>query len=79
MRVLRCGQRAAFVEVEDLSHALGLYADLRGDPPEGATKFVPAARTVLARYDRARTTLERLAADLTGRGGDQVIQTGAAR
>lgn len=76
MRVLRCGPRAALVEVEDLSHALGLYAELRGDPPEGATEFVPAARTVLVRYDPARTTMERLAADLARRGGDRVIQTG---
>jgi KipI family sensor histidine kinase inhibitor len=64
MRVLRCGTRAALVELDDLDQVLGLHAALRRHPPEGVTELVPAACTLLLRYDPARTDHARLTAAL---------------
>ncbi|MDV6013962.1 allophanate hydrolase subunit 1 [Haloechinothrix sp. LS1_15] len=67
MRVLPCGDRAALVELDTLAEVLGMTEALRADPPTGATDIVPAARTVLVRFDPARTSPDRLAAELAGR------------
>lgn len=70
MRVLRCGNRATLVELDDLPQVLGLYASLRSDPPAGSTQVIPAARTVLVGYDPTRTTIKRLTADILDRTAD---------
>jgi KipI family sensor histidine kinase inhibitor len=47
-----------------LEEVLGMSAALREDVPEGVIDVVPAARTVLVRFDRSRTTAAELAAAL---------------
>jgi KipI family sensor histidine kinase inhibitor len=56
------------LELDGLDEVLGLHAALDRDPPAGVVELVPAARTLLVRFDPGRTTLDRLAADLAGRG-----------
>jgi KipI family sensor histidine kinase inhibitor len=65
LRVLRYGSRAVLVEVDDLPQVHDLYEALRRNPPQGATELVPAARTVLVRYDPMRTDNDRLSTDIT--------------
>ncbi|MFB7949766.1 allophanate hydrolase subunit 1 [Kitasatospora phosalacinea] len=62
MRVLRCGSDAVLIEVEDAEQAQRLHAALRDAPPAGAGELVPAARTVLVRYDPSATDWQRLRA-----------------
>ena len=67
MRVLRCGLDAVLVELAGREQVLGLRAALRRARPDGVTELVPAARTLLIRYDRRRLTptrIESLLADL---------------
>ncbi|UGY93303.1 5-oxoprolinase subunit B family protein [Streptomyces gobiensis] len=64
MRVLPCGDHAALVELDEPQQVLSLYTTLRQEPPHGTTEFVPAAHTVLIRYDPARTTIDRLTSDV---------------
>ena len=67
MLVLPCGEHSALVELSDLTEVLGLYATLRREPLEGVTELVPAARTLLVRFDRTVTGVDRLAAELRER------------
>ena len=55
------------MEVADLDEVMRLHTSLAGEPPRGVVEVVPAARTVLVRYDPALTTPVDLAADLRGR------------
>jgi 5-oxoprolinase (ATP-hydrolysing) subunit B len=55
VRLLPCGERAVLAELDDLDAVLGLHAALAEAPPSGVTELVPAARTVLVRFDPART------------------------
>ena len=66
MRVLRCGERAALVEVDGPAAVLPLTAALRSAGLAGVEELVPAARTVLVSYDPAATTFDRLEAGLAG-------------
>jgi KipI family sensor histidine kinase inhibitor len=66
MRVLRCGEHAMLVELDDLAQVHGLYQQLRGDPPEGVVELVPAARTVLVGYDPMRVDFSQLAGEISG-------------
>ncbi|MEC3975277.1 5-oxoprolinase subunit B family protein [Amycolatopsis sp. H20-H5] len=66
-RVLPYGARAALVDLDRPEAVLGLHAALRDAPPDGLVELVPAARTLLVRFDPARTNLERLTADLLAR------------
>ncbi len=50
-RLLPYGAGAVLVEVDDLDEVLGLHAALHADPPPGLVDLVPAARTVLVRFD----------------------------
>jgi len=50
-RVLTASDRALLVEVADLDAAMRLQATLTADPPPGVVELVPAARTVLVRFD----------------------------
>lgn len=55
MRLLPAGSDAVLVEVADLDEALALFASLRDEPIPGVEELVPAARTVLIRFDPGRT------------------------
>jgi KipI family sensor histidine kinase inhibitor len=67
MRVLPCGDRALLLELDDLDAVVGLHAALGDDLPAGVSELVPAARTLLVRFDPAATDPERLAASLRAR------------
>jgi KipI family sensor histidine kinase inhibitor len=67
MRLLRAGQGAILVELDDLEHVVGLHAALRRDPPAGTVDLVPAARTLLIVFDGSATTANRVAADVRRR------------
>jgi len=66
MRVLPCGERALLVELADLDEVLGLHGALREEPPPGVVELVPAARTVLVRFDPRATDAGRLGEALRG-------------
>jgi KipI family sensor histidine kinase inhibitor len=51
MMVRPFGDRALLAEVEDTDTVLGLYAALADPLPTGITDVVPAARTLLVRFD----------------------------
>ncbi|WP_034261363.1 5-oxoprolinase subunit B family protein [Actinospica robiniae] len=72
MRFLTAGSRALLVELDpDTDPApVRLYRALAGQPPPGALEFVPAARTVLVRYDPAHTTPDNLADRITRHTGE---------
>ncbi|MFJ8441561.1 5-oxoprolinase subunit B family protein [Kitasatospora griseola] len=65
MRVLPCGSDAVLVEVDTAEQVQHLYGALRAAPPAGVTELVPAARTVLVRYDPRSTDPRRLRTALT--------------
>jgi KipI family sensor histidine kinase inhibitor len=67
MRVLPCGERAVLVEVDDLDAVLGLHAALTDEAPPGVIELLPAARTLLVRFDPAATDARRLAEALSAR------------
>jgi KipI family sensor histidine kinase inhibitor len=46
----RCGDSAVLVEVGGAVEVLALYDALAADPPEGVTDIVPAAGTLLVRF-----------------------------
>lgn len=51
MRALTCGDTAVLVEVDGLDSVLRLAAALRAAPVTGVIDVVPAARTLLLRFD----------------------------
>jgi KipI family sensor histidine kinase inhibitor len=51
VRVLPYGDRALLLEVDDLAGVLALDAALSREPIEGVIDIVPAARTVLIRFE----------------------------
>ncbi len=53
-RILPAGERALLVEVGRLDEALALHAALAASVPPGVDELVPAARTVLVRFDPRR-------------------------
>jgi KipI family sensor histidine kinase inhibitor len=57
VRLLPCGRRAVLVELDDV---LGFQAALTQSPPDGVVELVPAARTLLVRFDPSVTNAERL-------------------
>lgn len=66
MNIRPFGERALLVEVASLDAVLALHARLEASAPDGITDLVPAARTVLVRFDPAvisrsqvRTWIER--------------------
>ncbi|WP_103355402.1 allophanate hydrolase subunit 1 [Amycolatopsis sp. CA-128772] len=61
VRLLPCGRRAVLVETADV---LGFQAALTQSPPAGVVELVPAARTLLVRFDPAVTGPGRLGAVL---------------
>jgi 5-oxoprolinase (ATP-hydrolysing) subunit B len=61
MNILRCGIEGALVELDDRDQVLALHASLRATPPDGMLELVPAARTLLVRFDRRHTGFARIA------------------
>ncbi|MEQ0560622.1 allophanate hydrolase subunit 1 [Amycolatopsis sp. NEAU-NG30] len=61
VRLLPCGRRALLAELDDV---LGFQAALEQAPPDGVVELVPAARTLLVRFDPAVTDAGRLGAAL---------------
>ncbi len=59
VRLLPCGRRAVLVEVDDV---LGFQAALSRLEPDGVEELVPAARTLLVRFDPSVTDADRLGA-----------------
>jgi KipI family sensor histidine kinase inhibitor len=67
------GETAVLLEVSRTEPVLGWYAALTERPPPGVTELVPAARTILLRFDPALTdaaTLTDALADMTPRPVD---------
>lgn len=63
MRILRCGDSGLLLEFADLMAVRQMYAALRRTPPTGTTDLVPAAVTLLVRFDPAvadRAQIERV-------------------
>ena len=61
MRLLPCGEGAVLAELDDLEAVIGFHATLAANPPAGVRELVPAARTVLVRFDPASTSAPTLA------------------
>ncbi|MDS0133290.1 MULTISPECIES: allophanate hydrolase subunit 1 [unclassified Amycolatopsis] len=59
VRLLPCGRRAVLVETADV---LGYQTALAGLAPDGVEELVPAARTLLVRFDPAVTNADKLGA-----------------
>jgi KipI family sensor histidine kinase inhibitor len=80
MNVLPFGDRAFLVEAEDIDTVLGLYTTLSETRPDGIIELVPAALTLLVRFDPrqvdAAMLAERLArtrpSPVDARGGELV-------
>jgi KipI family sensor histidine kinase inhibitor len=51
VRVLPYGSRAVLAELDSLERVYGLVAALRREKPAGVIELIPAARTVLVRFD----------------------------
>jgi KipI family sensor histidine kinase inhibitor len=62
--LLRCGERAVLAETAGLAEAIDLHARLAAADLPGIEELVPAARTVLIRFDPSRTSPDVLAAAL---------------
>ncbi|WP_235038043.1 5-oxoprolinase/urea amidolyase family protein [Microbacterium sp. 18062] len=61
-RILPMGERAVLVELDGLDGVLALAAALAASPLAGIDEVVPAARTLLVRYDPARVGQARVRA-----------------
>lgn len=61
MHLLPCGDTGLLVELDDLAQVTALHAALRADSPPGVVDLVPAARTLLVRFDPR--TLDRAAVE----------------
>ncbi|MFB9908433.1 5-oxoprolinase subunit B family protein [Allokutzneria oryzae] len=60
MRIRHCGRDGVLVELDGLDQVLGLHAALRADPPTWLVELVPAATTLLVRFDPASATVDRV-------------------
>jgi KipI family sensor histidine kinase inhibitor len=65
IRVQPYGERAALVDLDRPEQVLGLQAALEDEPPCGTVELVPAAKTLLIRFDPGLTSFERLSAEIT--------------
>jgi KipI family sensor histidine kinase inhibitor len=55
MRILQCGDAGLLLEFPDLTTTRRMFAALERTPPAGTTDLVPAAVTLLVRFDPAVT------------------------
>ena len=67
MRLLPINRRTLLVELADLDAVLALHASLNCEPIEGIEELLPAAKTLMVRFDSARLPVETLAAALEQR------------
>lgn len=54
------GDSALLVELDDLPQVLALDRSLRADRPDGVSDVIPAARTLLVRFDSDRVALQQV-------------------
>lgn len=66
LRFLPAGSDAFLVELDDLESTLALLDGLLAAKPEGVTELVPAARTVMVRFDPLFADRARLVEHITG-------------
>ena len=78
-RYLPAGTDALLVELTDLAHTLDLLAALQAAPPPGLTECVPAARTLLVRFDPRQTSAPTLRAAIEALKTGQRTDTPGAR
>lgn len=68
MRILDVGDGALLAEFDDLAAVLAIFPALDASRPAGVEDLVPAARTVLVRFDRGLTSRESVRAWLHATG-----------
>lgn len=78
MRVLPVGLDALLVELKDLDETLALFEALQQRPVDGVLDMVPAARTVLIRFDRGLSSCEKVAAAVARHGGGRRARAAGA-
>src|SRR4051812_5965296 len=66
LRFLPAGENAFLIELADLTTTLALFDGLRAALPVGVTGLVPAARTLMVRFDPDATDRARLADTIAG-------------
>jgi len=64
MNILRCGLTQALVELDTQEQVLAWHASVRERRPNGVLEVIPAARTVLVRFDPKQTSFTRLRDEL---------------
>jgi KipI family sensor histidine kinase inhibitor len=81
MRFRPCGDAALLVELDDLEQVMALAADLDGARAStpAVIDLVPAARTILVRFDPARASEDAIAAWVTERAANPSTRSNSAR
>jgi KipI family sensor histidine kinase inhibitor len=77
MRILPVNRSTVLVELRDLDEVLALHASLTSQPLDGIEELLPAARTLMLRFDPDRLSTKALAEALVQR--DLTVQQGASR
>ena len=67
MRILPVNRSTVLVELQDLDQVLALHASLMSQPLDGIEEMLPAARTLMLRFDAKRLSAEALAVILPQR------------
>lgn len=70
MRILGAGPAAVLAELDSLDEVLALFSRLKNSPPPGTVDLVPAARTLLIRFDSDETSAQAIAEHLRAVPGD---------
>lgn len=66
LRFLPAGLDCVLVELDDLETAMALFDGLMAVPPRGVVEMVPAARTVMIRFDPMASDRARIVEDVAG-------------
>ena len=77
MRILPVNRSTVLVELADLEQVLTFHASLTSQLPDGIEELLPAARTLMLRFDPDRLSTKALAEALAQR--DLTMQQGASR
>jgi KipI family sensor histidine kinase inhibitor len=67
MRILPVNRSTVLIELQDLDQVLALHASLMSQPLDGIEEMLPAARTLMLRFDAKRLSADALAAVLPQR------------
>ena len=67
MRILPVNRSTVLIELQDLDQVLALHASLMSQPLDGIEEMLPAARTLMLRFDAKRLSADALAAVLPRR------------